>query len=65
MRFNVEVATLYRDKTWDSTWGIVEADNEESAKDRAVEDTLLDAAHHSESPENIAHVTAICIQTIE
>jgi hypothetical protein len=43
----------------------VEVANEESAKDRAVEDTLLDAAHHSESPENIAHVTAICIQTIE
>lgn len=62
MKFNIEVARLFTDGTWDSVWHRISAKNEDSGKEKAEQQTLNDFVMSDGSCE-LSHVTVVCIQT--
>lgn len=61
MKFNIEVARLFTDGTWDSVWHEVSARNEDIAKEKAEQQVLNDFVMSDGSCE-LSHVTVTCIQ---
>jgi hypothetical protein len=61
MKFNVEIARLFTDGTWDSVWYEVSAKTEDIAKEKAEQQALNDFVMSDSSCE-LSHVTAVCIQ---
>lgn len=61
MKFNIEVARLFPNGTWDSVWQETRAKNEDLAKEKAEQQTMADFAS-LDGEQELSHVVAICIQ---